>query len=240
MVCAAQAFLPSPRGAAHAPGLGWRLLRAGLLVSVATTCLAIVLRASLVVLANVAPVSEAAHYSVAYRFAEIAFMVAQVLGIALLPAMSARSAADRAEGRRFALRLLVLGTGAVALAAPLLAWVTPDVLVAVFGQGYAPAGPAARALVWMLPVFVSLSLAWNALIADRREVPLVASGLLGVAAAAGGAVWIAGAPVALTAAESVIVAFGAMALVCVGALLAGPRAHRLEAARVPLGASEAA
>ena len=218
MVVLTQRFLPWPLRSSSAPGLAWRLLRAGLLVSLATTCLAIVLRATLVVLSNVADVAESAHYAVAYRFAEIAFMVAQVLGIALLPALSARFAADRREGRRFALRLVAVAGGALLLVTPLLVWATPPVLTAVFGQEYAGAGEAARVLVGMLPVLMALMLAWNALIADRRERPLVIAGLAGVAAMAGGAVWISHHPTGLAAAEAATASFVTMAVVCLGAL----------------------
>lgn len=219
MVALTQRFLPSPARAPRTPGLGWRLLRAGILVSLATTCLAIVLRATLVVLSNVAGVGESARYSVAYRFAEIAFMVAQVLGIALLPALSARYAADRADGRRFALRLLVMCGGALLLVTPLLVWATPPVLTAVFGEQYAGAGDAARVLVGMLPLLMVLMLAWNALIADRREGPLLAAGVAGVAAVGLGTLWIAHHQTGLAAAETAVAAFAAMTVVCLGALL---------------------
>ena len=239
MLLLTQRFLPWPGRAPRTRGLAWTLLRAGILVSIASTCLAVVLRASLVVLSNVADVSEAAHYSVAYRFAEIAFMVAQVLGIALLPAMSVRFAADRGEGRRFALRLLGITTAVVAVVTPLLVWVTPAILVFAFGEGYRAAGPAARVLVSMLPVLMALSLAWNALIADRRERPLIVAGVAGVVAAAAGAAWIAHDPVGISAAESALASFVAMGVVCVGAVLLGEGSEQAAPARVVIEAREA-
>lgn len=242
MVGLSQRFLPWPGRAAPAHGLGWRLLKAGIVVSLATTCLALVLRASLVVLSNAAGVTETAHYAVAYRFAEIAFMVAQVLGIALLPAMSARFAADRADGRRMALRTVGIATAAVAVVTPLLVWITPPVLVGVFGDSYAGAGPAARLLVGMLPVLMALTLSWNALIADRRERPLLIAGVAGVATAVVGAFWIAHDPVALAAAGSALACFAVMGLVCVGALVLVRHAETLRpsSSRIMIDAGEAA
>ena len=239
MLLVTQRFLPWPGRASRTPGLAWRLLRAGIVVSLASTCLAVVLRASLVVLSNVADVAEAAHYAVAYRFAEIAFMVAQVLGIALLPAMSARFAADREDGRRFALRLLGIATAVLILVTPLLVWVTPSILVFAFGDDYSGAGPAARILVGMLPVLMALSLAWTALIADKRERPLMVAGIAGVVTAGLGAVWIASNPVGQSAAEATLASFVAMAGVCVGAVLLGERSRRLATGRIAIGAKEA-
>ena len=218
MLCIVQLALPSPRSAPPMPGLGRSLLRVGILMSIATTCLAILARTSLIVLSNVASARETAHYAAAFRFGEIALMVCHTLGLGLLPYMSKRYAVDRTEGARLALRLTAVCVGAALLVTPLLVLVTPTVVTFVFGSEYAGATVPAEILVGMLPILMLLILTWNALLADRRERPVLVAAIAGVVAAGGSALWIVHQGTGRAAAFSAVASFAAVALVCTWSL----------------------
>jgi O-antigen/teichoic acid export membrane protein len=219
MVGIIQLALPSPRSAPHTPGLGRSLLRIGIIMSAATTCLAILARLSLIVLSNVAPARETAHYAAAFRFGEIALMVCHTLGLGLLPYMSRRYAVDRKAGARLALRLTALAVGACLLVTPLLVLITPTVVTFVFGAEYAGAGVSAEILVGMLPILMLLILTWNALLADRRERSVLVAAIAGLAAAGASSTWIVAEGSGRSAALSALVSFAAVAVVCTWSLL---------------------
>ena len=240
MVGIVQLALPSPRSAPHMPGLGRSLLRVGILMSIATTCLAILARTSLIVLSNVAPAAVTAHYAAAFRFGEIALMVCHTLGLGLLPYMSRRYAVDRAAGARFSLRVIAVCVGGALLVTPLLVLVTPTVVTFVFGAEYAGASVPAEILVGMLPILMLLILSWNALLADRRERSVLVASLAGVVAAGASATWIVSQADGRAAALSALVSFAAVAAVCTWSLFWTSASGRRSAPpRLSTAASEA-
>ena len=221
MVGISQLALPWLRSAPRTPGLWRQLLRAGIVMSAATTCLALLARASLLVLSNVASATETAHYAAAFRFGEISIFACVTLGFGLLPAMSDRYSKDRAAGARLALRLTGLTVGVALVITPPLVLITPWVVTAVFGPAYAGAGSSAEILVAMLPLLMLLALSWNALLADRRERSVLIAALAGVAAACVSSTWIVADPNVRTAALSAVISFGAVAVVCAWSMLRG-------------------
>ena len=107
----------------------------------ASTFLVIVGRSSLVLVANLTPVLEAARYSVAFRFLDLELMLAQTLGFALLPAMGARAGHDQQQGAALARKFLFVFVGASLVVVPIAVLITPTVLVFCFGETYAGRGP---------------------------------------------------------------------------------------------------
>ena len=219
LVLLAQRFLPLPWSATKVPGTSVKLLKRGLLIGVASTFLVIVGRSSLVLVANLTPVLEAARYSVAFRFLDLELMLAQTLGFALLPAMGARAGRDQEEGRRLARRFLFAFVGASLVVVPIAVLITPAVLVFCFGETYAAAAPAAQILVALTPVLLAFMLAWYGLMALKMEGLILASAAAALVASAGSALVIVNNPTSTAAALSAVVAFGVGAACCTTGLL---------------------
>jgi O-antigen/teichoic acid export membrane protein len=213
----AQLWLPTPRRGRD-PEL-WRVfLRRGLWLGAATTFGVIAGRSAQLALGNLASPIQVARFAVATRYLDLATMLCATAAFGLLPAMADRATCAPLLQRQFLRRLLV-GAPAAALAlAALLAPIVPWLTVTIFGERYRGAVPASEIFVACLPLLMLSSIAWYALIAERRErwVTLAA----GVGAAIGGVavVWIALRPTALAAAGATVVGLTATALLLLGSL----------------------
>jgi O-antigen/teichoic acid export membrane protein len=226
----AQFWLPAPWGPGE-PGLWRAFLRRGVWLGTATTLAVVAGRTAPLVLGNVGSTTQIAHFAVASRYLELATMICATAAFGLLPSMAHRAARDAEAQRRFLRRLLVLALAvSVALAAllePAIPWLT----VTVFGARYRGAVPSSQVFVALLPVLTLSSLAWFALVAERREHRVTVAAGLGAAVAAVTALWIVAHPTALVAAAATAASLGVTAAVALGSLGARrPRQARTAAA----------
>lgn len=148
----------------------WRtLLRIGVHLALASTAFAVITRAPLVLLGNLAPAAQVAWFSAPLRLADAALVVAATAGFALLPTLTHLLASDRPRATRLMSRLLWIGgAGGLALGA-LGVLFAEDIVRVVFGAAFTPAAACARILLAGLPAYVLLGLAWYFLTACDGE-----------------------------------------------------------------------
>lgn len=161
-----------------------RFARQAAMLALATTALALALRAPLVVLGNVGSAREVAVFSAPLRLAESAFMLFATLGFALLPSLTLLGAADPQRSRgisRAVLRATLAGSVALSVLAVPLAG---PILELLFGSSFRAGAGAGSVLLAGIALYALVGVGWYAVVAGGRD---------GIAAATAGAGFVASA-----------------------------------------------
>ncbi len=185
-----QLWLPSPWSAPPDRDLRRWVVRRGLWLGGATTLAAVMWRAGALVLGNVGTVSSIADFAASSRFIELSSLVAQTLGIGMLPALSRRASTSPETMRRFTSRLVIGLTLVSAVVTVPAVLFTGRVTLAVFGARYRAAIVPAEIFVAFTPVVLLYYVSWAALVAERQERRVTLASAVGAAVAVLLVAWI--------------------------------------------------
>jgi O-antigen/teichoic acid export membrane protein len=166
VVCLAQIWLPLPHHGRATRERSLNLLRRGLWLGGATTCMGILLRAGYVTLGNTGDDATVAVYAVAARVLEVVVLIGETVGYGLLPAMAERSATGGLGAYR---RKFARGLAGLVVGLPVAVLLTPLAVRLAFGSRYDGAATAAQIYCGAIPVVLALYLAWYGLVAVGRE-----------------------------------------------------------------------
>lgn len=161
-----------------------RLLRIGVVLGLASSCLALAARIPLIVLGNTGSADQLAWLSAPQRITDAALVIGLTVGYALLPGISYLAGEEGERARRLINRTLwLLGStsGAVGVLGVLFAHAS---VVALFGMHLEPATAAARVLFAAVPACVLLGVAWFALVALGGVRHVLVVGIVGVVCSA--------------------------------------------------------
>jgi len=197
----------------RSPRLDWRpLLRAGIVVAVAGTALALVLRLPLAVLGNTASAREVADFSAIQRFGDAAILLPNTAGFALLPGLAFLAAEQPERVRRLVMRVVGAGFAVGVVVAAVSIPLTEPMLELVFGDEFGGGARGLQIMLAALPAYAVLGIGWYALVALGGERGVLTVGLAGMVVAIVCAVVLVGPHGVIGAALSYAVALSVMAV----------------------------
>ena len=234
MIVLLQMKLPRPMFRA-ARRLAMRFLRAGVVVSLASTGLIVTMRSGIFVVGNWGTPGAIKTYSVAVRWAELGMVAGGDLGLALMRHTGLELAdPEIAANLRRRLRAMLVAS---AIVSGVLAVLAPFAIRVAFGDSFVAATTPSRIVIAMIPALCTWLVAWQMLLVLRGETWVLASCVIASLVTVTGSVLIADHASANALAIVTMVAVVAAALVA--AVAVGRLAGRLHLAGPELGGAQA-